>query len=75
MLDVSAGGLRDPKPVQREQRDQRMLERRPEPGGHQQGSHFVAFQGDGMGLIIQAGPRHVGGRGVVQQLFDRVLGR
>ena len=34
VLDISAGGLRDPQPVQREQRDQRMLGRRAEPGGH-----------------------------------------
>jgi hypothetical protein len=65
LLDVSAGGLRDPQPVQREQRDQRMLERRPEPGGHQQRSHLVAVQGGGVGLVIQAGPPDVGGRGVV----------
>ena len=38
-----------------------MLGRRPEPGSHQQGSQFVAVQGGGMGLIIQAGPPHVGG--------------
>jgi hypothetical protein len=35
VLDVGAGGLGDPQPVQREQRDQRMLCRRPEPGGYQ----------------------------------------
>jgi hypothetical protein len=29
--DVGAGGLRDPQPVQREQGDQRMLGRRPQP--------------------------------------------
>jgi hypothetical protein len=29
LLDVSAGGLRDPQPVQREKRDQRMLEGQP----------------------------------------------
>jgi hypothetical protein len=34
VLDVGAGGLRDPQPVQGEQRDQRVLTRRPEPGGH-----------------------------------------
>ena len=31
VLDVSAGGLRYPEPVQREQGDQRMIGRRPEP--------------------------------------------
>ena len=33
MLDAGAGGLGDPQPVQGEQRDQRMLGRRAEPGG------------------------------------------
>ena len=42
VLDVSAGGLRDPQPVQREQRDQRVLGRWPEPGGHQQRAELVA---------------------------------
>ena len=36
VLDVGTGGLGDPQPVQREQRDQRMLGWRPEPGRHQQ---------------------------------------
>jgi hypothetical protein len=35
VLDVGAGGLGDPQPVQREQRDQRMLCGRPEPGACQ----------------------------------------
>jgi len=35
VFDVGAGGLGDPQPVQREQRDQRVLGRRPEPGGDQ----------------------------------------
>jgi hypothetical protein len=35
-------------PVQREQRDQRMLDGRTEPGGYQQSAEFIAVQGDGM---------------------------
>jgi hypothetical protein len=35
VLDVGAAGLGDPQAVQREQRDQRMLCQRPEPGGYQ----------------------------------------
>ena len=51
-----------------------MLERRPEPGGHQQGSQFVAVQSGGMRLIIQTGTPEAGGRGMVQELFfDCVL--
>jgi hypothetical protein len=53
VLDITAGGLGDPQPVQREQRDQRMPGRRPEPGGHQEGAQFVAVQGGGMRLVIQ----------------------
>jgi hypothetical protein len=44
VLDVIASGLRDPQPVQREQRDQRMFRRRAKPGvGVYQSlmSHFV----------------------------------
>ena len=74
VLDVGAGGLGDPQPVQRQQRDQRMLGRRPEPGGHQQRAELVAVQGGGMGLIVHPRPPDVRGRGVVQELFfDRVL--
>jgi len=35
VLDVGAGGLRDPQPVQREQRDQPMFYRRPKTCGDQ----------------------------------------
>jgi len=56
LLDVSAGGLRDPQPVQRQQGDQRVLGRRAEPGGHQQPAELVAAQRDGMGLIVQPRP-------------------
>ena len=52
VLDVGAGGLRDPQPVQREQRDQRMLDRWAEPRGDQQGAELVAVQRDGMGLVV-----------------------
>ena len=48
VLDVGAGGLRDPQPVQREQRDQRVLGRRAEPGGDQQRAELVAVQRDGV---------------------------
>ena len=46
VLDVSAGGLRYPEPVQREQGDQRVLGRRTEPGGHQQRAELVTVQRD-----------------------------
>jgi len=74
VLDVGTGGLGDPQPVEREQRDQRMLEWRPEPGRHQQGSHLVAVKSGGMGLVIQPAPPDMRGRGMIQKfLFDGVL--
>ena len=48
VLDVGAGGLGDPQPVQREQGDQRMLGLWAEPGGDQERAEFVAVQRDGM---------------------------
>jgi len=74
VLDVGTGGLGDPQPVQREQRDQRMLGWRPEPGRHQQRAELVAVQGSGMRLIVHPWPLDMRGRGMVQDLFlDRVL--
>ena len=61
VLDISAGGLRYPQPVQREQRDQRMLARRTKPGGDQQGAELVAIQGDGVRLVIDSRAADVGG--------------
>ena len=55
-LDIRAGGLGDPQPVQREQRDQRMLRRRPETGGDQQRPELVAVQADRVGLVVQPWP-------------------
>jgi hypothetical protein len=74
VLDVGAGGLRDPQPVQREQGDQRVLCRRPKPGGDQQGAELVAVQGDGMRLIIHPRPPDMGCRRVPEEfLFNGVL--
>ena len=61
VLDVSASRLGDPQPVQREQRDQRMLGRRAEPGGHQQRAELVTVQRDGMRLVVD--PRTADVRG------------
>jgi len=72
--DVRAGGLADPQPVQREQRDQRVPGGRAEPGGGQQCAELVAVQRDGAGLVVDPGPPDMGGRGAIQELFlDRVL--
>jgi hypothetical protein len=42
VLDVRSGRLRYPQPVQRQQRDQRVLGSRAESGGDQQGTDLVA---------------------------------
>jgi hypothetical protein len=42
VVDVGAGGLGDPQPVQGEQGDQRMLGQWAEPGGDQERAEFSA---------------------------------
>ena len=74
VVDVGAGGLGNPQPVQREQGDQRILGRRPEPSGNQQSAELVTVQRDRMRLIIHPRPPNMSGRGVIQEfLLDRVL--
>ena len=74
VLDIGAGGFGDAQPVQGQQGDQGVLQWGAKPGGYQQGTEIVAVQGGGVRLIVQAGPPHVGGRGMVQEfLLDRVL--
>jgi hypothetical protein len=68
-LDIGAGGLGDPQPVQGQQGDQGMPGGRAETGGHQQRAHFVAVQPGGGRLIVQAGPADMSGRGVIEELF------
>ena len=68
-FDVGAGGFGDPQPVQREQRDQRVLGRWAEPGGDEQGADLVAVQAGGMRFVVQPGTAHVHGRRVVEEFF------
>jgi len=68
-FDVCAGGLGDSQPAQREQRDQRMLRRRSETGGHQQRAEFVTIQAHCMGLVVQPWPPYVRGGRMIKQLF------
>ena len=58
-FDAGAGGLGDPQPVQREQRDQRVLRRWAKPGGDQERAEFVAVQSDCAGFRVQPRPPHV----------------
>jgi hypothetical protein len=53
-LDVGAGGLGDPQPVEGEQGDQRVLSRCAEPGGDKQRAELVAVRPGGMGLVVEA---------------------
>jgi hypothetical protein len=62
VLDVGAGGLRYPKPVEGEQGDQGALGGRAEPGG----ANLVAVQGGGVRLVVQPGTPDVRGRRVVE---------
>jgi len=55
-LDIRAGGLGHPQAVERQQRDQRVLGRRAEPGSDQESAEFVAVQRGGMRLVIQPRP-------------------
>ena len=74
LLDIGAGRLRDPQPVEGEQGDQGVLGGRPEPGGDQDRAELVAVQAGGMRLIIQPRAADMRGRGMLEELFlDRVL--
>ena len=68
-LDICASGLRHPQPVQGEQGDQRVLGGEAEAGGDEQGAELVAVQGGGVRLVVQPGPAHLHGWGVVQELL------
>ena len=61
VLDVGAGGVGDPQPVQREQRDQRVLCRRREPGGYQWRAELVAVERGGVRLVVHPRAADVGG--------------
>ena len=61
VLDVGAGGLGDPQPVQGQQRDQAVHGRRTKPGRYQQRAELIAIQGSGMRLVIDAGTADMGG--------------
>jgi hypothetical protein len=68
-LDVGAGGLRDPQPIERQQGDERVLGGLAEPGGDQQRAELVAVQPSGMGLVVRAGTADMSGRGMLEQVF------
>jgi hypothetical protein len=69
VLDIGAGGLRDPQPDEREQRDEGVLGGRAVLGGGQEGTELVAVQGGGTRLVVQPRSADVRGGRVVDQLF------
>jgi hypothetical protein len=69
VLDVRAGRLRHPQPVEREQGDQRVLGGRAEPGGDQERAELVAVQGGGVRLVVQPRSADVRGRGMLEEFF------
>jgi hypothetical protein len=68
-LDVAAGGFRHAQPIEGQQRDERMLGGRAEPGGDQERPELVAVQPGGVRLIVQPGTADMSGRGVIEQVF------
>jgi len=68
-VDVRPRRLRDPQPVQREQRDQRVLARSPETRGDEQRTDLVTVQTGGVGLVIDARTAYMHRRRVGQQAF------
>lgn len=55
VLDIGTGCFGDAQPVQREQRDQRMLERWAEPGGDQEPGEGTPFGvGEGGRIVTSA---------------------
>jgi hypothetical protein len=61
VLDISSDGFRDLRAVEGEQGNQRLLTRRREPGGDEQGADLVAVQGGGVRLVVQPRPPRLGG--------------
>ena len=58
-VDVGAEGFGDPQPVDREQRDERVLGRGAEAGGDQQRADLVTVEPDRMRFVVKPRPPHV----------------
>jgi hypothetical protein len=68
-FDVSVQRLTDPKPVQRKERDQRVLSWDAEPCLHEKAAEFVAIQTKGSGLVVDLGSADVRCRVAVEESF------
>ena len=58
-FDVGTDRFGDPQPIQRQQADERMITRTPEPGRDQQRTHLVAVQTRGTRFVIEARSAHM----------------
>jgi hypothetical protein len=68
-FDVGTDRFRDSQPVQRQQRDQRVVTGASQSGGDEDRSDFVAVQARGVGLVIEPRPAYVHRRRAVEQSF------
>jgi hypothetical protein len=68
-LDAGAGGLGDAQPVQRRQRDQRVLTGRAETAGEQQRTELITIQPGRMRLIIEPRPPDLSRRRVIEEVL------
>jgi len=66
-LDVGSQGFADPEPIDGQQRDQGVLCRPAEAGGYEEGADLVAVEAGGVGLVVEAGPTDMNGRGSVEE--------
>jgi len=67
--DVGADSFGHAQPVEGQQRDERVLGGRPEPGSDQQRAELVAVQPGGVRVIVQARTADMSGWRVLEQVF------
>jgi len=68
-FDVGASGFGHAQPVERQQRNERMLGESAEPGRDQHCAELVAIQPSGMRLIVQTRAADMRGRRVAEEFF------
>ena len=68
-LDVRPGRFGDPEPVEREERDERVLGGGAESRGDEQGTDRVAVQANDVGLVVDPGAADMNCRGMSHKAF------
>jgi hypothetical protein len=66
-LDIGSQRFGYPQPVESQQGHQGVLDRGAQPSCHQQGADLVSIQGNRVGFVVEAGPAHVYGWGMVEE--------